>query len=250
MTSAGTLSGVARADSEKDPQQVAAMFDDVAAKYDRTNTLLSFGQDRRWRRLSVRALGADPGDLVLDVAAGTGVSTAAIRETGAWAVALDFSRGMLAAGARRQVPMVHADALHLPFADATFDAVTISFGLRNIVDVSAGLVEFARVTKPGGRLVVCEFSQPSRPYRWFYLPYLTYVLPRLARRFSSNGPAYRYLAETIQTWPAQRELATMIRDAGWEQVAWRNLTFGTVALHRAVRAGSPQVTAASSATGE
>jgi len=225
-----------RAGLEKNPQQVAAMFDDVAGKYDRTNTLLSFGQDRRWRRHSVRALDLMPGRQVLDVAAGTAVSTQELAATGAWSVAVDFSLGMLFAGASRAVPKVAADAMRLPFADASFDAVTISFGLRNVEDPGAALTELARVTRPGGQLLVCEFSRPRpAPIGWGYRWYLRNVLPRLARRFSSNPEAYTYLQETINSWPDQPTLARMITRSGWKDVAWKNLTFGVVALHHAVR---------------
>ncbi len=213
------------------------MFDAVADRYDLTNTVLSLGQDRRWRRAATAAVQARVGDRVLDVAAGTAVSTLPFAALGAFAVASDFSVGMLTAGAGRDVPKVAADALTLPFSDASFDAVTISFGLRNVSDVNAALVEFARVTRPGGRLVVCEFSRPV--WGWFdrlYREYLLRPLPWIADRVSSNPDAYRYLAESIRAWPDQRRLADQIGAAGWTQVGWRNLTFGIVALHRATRA--------------
>ncbi len=227
-----------RADLAKDPRQVAAMFDGVAGGYDRTNTLLSLGQDRRWRRHVVRALQPVPGERILDLAAGTAVSTQELTSTGAWCVAADFSLGMLAQGAQRGVPRVAADAMALPFADAAFDSVTIAFGLRNVVDPQAALAEMARVTKPGGQLLVCEFSRPRpAPIRWGYHWYSRHVLPRIARRFSSNPDAYAYLTESIRAWPDQRALAAMIARAGWAEVAWRNMTFGVVALHHAVRRG-------------
>ncbi len=231
---------MSRATLDKRPAEVAAMFDAVARRYDLTNTVLSFGQDRRWRRRTRQALALAPGELVLDVAAGTGVSTAELARSGARAVASDFSLGMLAAGSgrpgRRQLPFVAADALHLPFADAAFDAVTISFGLRNVSDVPAALAEFARVTRPGGRLVVCEFSTPVVPgFRQLYLNYLMRALPTIARRVSSNPEAYAYLAESIRSWPDQRALAVRIAESGWAGVQWRNLTGGVVALHRAHR---------------
>jgi len=231
-----------RASLDKQPADVAAMFDGVARRYDLTNTVLSFGQDRRWRRRTREALGLRPGERVLDVAAGTGVSTAELARSGASAVASDFSLGMLRAGIRRpdrrRLPFVAADALHLPFAEASFDAVTISFGLRNIVDVPAALAEFARVTRPGGRLVICEFSTPVVPgFRQLYLNYLMRALPWIAQRVSSNPAAYVYLAESIRGWPAQRALAERIAGSGWADVHWRNLTGGIVALHWAEREG-------------
>ncbi len=229
---------MSRASLEKKPRDVATMFDGVAKRYDLTNTVLSFAQDRRWRRRTRDALALRPGQRVLDVAAGTGVSTAELARSGASVVASDFSIGMLRAGAsrsgRRHLPFVAADALHLPFADAAFDAVTISFGLRNIEDVPAALAEFRRVTKPGGRLVICEFSTPVIPgFRQLYLNYLMRALPWIARRVSSNPDAYVYLAETIRSWHDQQALAKVIIEAGWTEVHWRNVTGGIVALHRA-----------------
>jgi demethylmenaquinone methyltransferase/2-methoxy-6-polyprenyl-1,4-benzoquinol methylase len=229
---------VSRADLDKDPQDVAAMFDGVARRYDLTNTVLTAGQDRRWRRLTREALALQPGERVLDLAAGTAVSTVELRRSGAWCVAADFSLGMLRAGAHRPVPKVAADALHLPFRDGAFDAVTISFGLRNFSDTGTALSELARVTRPGGRLVVCEFSRPTvAPFRMAYYAGLEHVLPAIAKRVSSNPEAYAYLGESIRDWPAQPELARCIVKAGWGDVAWRNLALGAVALHRATRAG-------------
>ena len=212
------------------------MFDAVARRYDVTNTVLSAGQDRHWRRATRAALTIKPGEAVLDLAAGTSVSTVELAKSGAWCVAADFSVGMLHAGAGRPVPKVAGDATCLPFADAVFDAVTISFGLRNVVDFSAGLREMARVTKPGGRLVVCEFSTPTIPvFSTLYKEYLMQALPRVARAVSSNPEAYVYLAESIRAWPDQPTLAAGIEAAGWSQVRWRNLTGGIVALHAAVK---------------
>jgi demethylmenaquinone methyltransferase / 2-methoxy-6-polyprenyl-1,4-benzoquinol methylase len=229
-----------RAGLDKDPRDVARMFDAVASRYDLTNTLLSGGQDKLWRIATRRALAPVAGERVLDLAAGTGVSTVELARDGAWCLAADFSLGMLRAGRQRGlhrgVPMAAADALHLPFADASFDAVTISFGLRNLVDPVAGLAEMARVTRPGGRLVVCEFSTPTwAPFAAVYHNYLMRALPAIATRVSSNPDAYVYLAESIRAWPNQAELAARIASAGWVDVAWRNLTGGIVALHRATR---------------
>jgi demethylmenaquinone methyltransferase/2-methoxy-6-polyprenyl-1,4-benzoquinol methylase len=217
------------------------MFDAVARRYDRTNTFMSLGQDHRWRRRTRQSLELCPGERVLDLAAGTAVSTIELAQTGAYAVGCDFSLGMLQAGRarpdRRNVPLVAGDALHLPFGDAAFDAATISFGLRNVADVGQALREMARVVRPGGRLVVCEFSRPTfAPFRRLYLNYLMRALPIVARRVSSSPDAYVYLAESIRNWPAQVELARLIAAAGWTEVHWRNLTGGIVALHRADRA--------------
>ncbi len=227
-----------RADLDKAPQDVASMFDTVAERYDLTNDILSAGQDRLWRRATVAAVGAAPGQAVLDIAAGTGTSSEPFADAGVHVVPADFSLGMLRVGQRRRPDLAFtaADATRLPFADASFDAVTMSFGLRNVVDVEAALREFARVTKPGGRLVVCEFSQPVwGPVRAAYLNYLMRALPAIARRTSSNPESYVYLAESIRAWPDQRGLADRIGAAGWAQVQWRNLSGGIVALHRATR---------------
>lgn len=225
-----------RAGLDKDPRDVAAMFDGVARRYDLTNTVLSGGQDRWWRRCTCLAVAAGPGERVLDLAAGTAVSTVELAGTGAWCVAADFSLGMLRAGRHRAVPLVGADALALPFADGVFDAVTISFGLRNVADPDAALAELARVTRPGGRLVVCEFSTPTfELFRTVYLGYLMRALPTLARAVSSNPAAYVYLAESIRAWPEQRALARRVAAAGWTDVQWRDLTGGIVALHRAIK---------------
>lgn len=222
-----------RASLEKKPQDVARMFDGVAKRYDITNTVLSFGQDKLWRRHTRELLNVKPGEKVLDLAAGTSVSTVELAKSGAWCVATDFSIGMLEAGSSRPVPKVAGDGMYLPFADNSFDAVTISFGLRNISDFRAGLREMARVTKPGGRLVVCEFSTPTwKPFRTVYMEYLMKALPRVATAVSSNPEAYVYLAESIRAWPDQEQLLRELKDAGWsEDTMYQNETGGIVALH-------------------
>ncbi|MEH0147561.1 demethylmenaquinone methyltransferase [Corynebacterium sp. Q4381] len=229
---------MAKADLDKQPFDVAGMFDDVGEKYDITNTVLSFGLDRKWRTRTRRRLDLKPGERVLDLAAGTAVSTVELAKSGAWVVACDFSQGMLAAGRERNVPKVAGDAMHLPFADNTFDAVTISYGLRNVHDFEAGLREMARVTKPGGRLAVNEFSTPVIPgFRTVYKEYLPVALPRVAKVFSSNPEAYEYLADSIRAWPSQEELARAINRNGWQDAGWQNLTGGIVAIHSAVKPG-------------
>jgi demethylmenaquinone methyltransferase/2-methoxy-6-polyprenyl-1,4-benzoquinol methylase len=213
------------------------MFDDVARRYDLTNDVLSLGQDRRWRKEVVEAVGPRPGETVLDLAAGTGTSSQPFRDHGATVVPCDFSLGMLQVGkrAKPRLPFIAGDGTRLPFADDSFDAVTISFGLRNIVDPDAGLREMRRVTRPGGRLVVCEFSHPTwTPFRTVYIEYLMKALPAVARAVSSSPDAYVYLAESIRAWPDQEGLAARIAAAGWDQPSWRNLSGGIVALHRAI----------------
>lgn len=227
---------MARADLDKQPSDVRRMFDAVARRYDLTNDVLSLGQDRRWRHEVVATVAAAPGELVLDLAAGTGTSSQPFADAGATVIPTDFSVGMLQVGkkARPALPFTAGDGTRLPYRDATFDAVTISFGLRNIVDPEAGLAELRRVTKPGGRLVVCEFSHPTnKAFRTVYMEYLMKALPRVSRAVSSSPDAYVYLAESIRAWPDQEGLARLIRAAGWTRPQWRNLSGGIVALHRA-----------------
>ena len=230
-----------RADLGKDPSRVSGMFDEVAAGYDRTNTVLSLGQDKLWRIATTRAVAPKPGQRILDLAAGTGASSVALARSGAEVTAGDFSPGMISEGRRRHghvpnVTFVQADAMALPFADDSFDAVTISFGLRNVNDPRLALREMLRVTAPGGRLVVCEFSHPQNPaFEGLYRFYNDRVLPVVAKTVSSNADAYDYLNESIRDWPDQVTLSSWIRDAGWTEVAHRDLTFGIVALHRAVK---------------
>jgi demethylmenaquinone methyltransferase / 2-methoxy-6-polyprenyl-1,4-benzoquinol methylase len=227
-----------RAHLDKRPAEVAAMFDQVAERYDFLNDLLSLGQDRSWRRFVASAVGAGPGERVLDLAAGTGTSSRAFTTAGAFCIACDFSFGMLQVGARRPGPVrfVAGDALRLPFADRSFDAVTISFGLRNVADPDAALAEMLRVTRPGGRLVICEFGH-LRPAALdaLYGRYLGAALPAVARRLTPAGDAYEYLAESIKDWPDQAELARRMGRAGWTEIRWRNLTLGVVTVHAARR---------------
>ncbi|WP_028050151.1 demethylmenaquinone methyltransferase [Cellulomonas sp. URHD0024] len=227
-----------RASLDKDPHDVAVMFDAVAARYDRTNDVLSLGQDRAWRRATIKAVDAQPGQTVLDLAAGTGTSSEPMADAGVRVIACDLSVGMLEVGKRRRpdLAFVAGDALHLPFADQSFDAVTMSFGLRNVSDVEGALEELYRVTKPGGRLVVCEFSRPTfAPFRTVYTNYLMRALPPVARAVTKAPDAYVYLAESIRAWPDQTELGRIVKSTGWSEVAFRNLTGGVVALHRATR---------------
>ena len=227
-----------RASLEKRPEEMAAMFDDVAPKYDIVNDILSLGQTRRWRRIVVDAVGAVPGQRVLDLAAGTGTSSEPYADAGVDVVACDFSVGMLKVGKRRRpdIDFVAGDATNLPFAENSFDASTISFGLRNVNEPKKALAEMLRVTKPGGTLVVAEFSHPVfAPFRTVYSEYLMRALPPVATRISSNPAAYVYLAESIRAWPSQDGLASWIEAAGWENCRYRNLSGGIVAVHRATK---------------
>ncbi|MFF9341516.1 MULTISPECIES: demethylmenaquinone methyltransferase [unclassified Streptomyces] len=224
-----------RANLDKQPHEVASMFDGVAANYDLTNDVLSLGQDRRWRKEVAKAVDARPAQRILDLAAGTATSSQPFARAGAYVVPCDFSLGMLRVGKQRHpwMPFTAGDGTKLPFKDDVFDAVTISFGLRNIQDTEQALRELYRVTKPGGRVVISEFSHPTwAPFRTVYEEYLMRALPPVARAVSSNPDAYVYLAESIQSWPDQPALAALLQKAGWSKVAWRNLTGGIVALHR------------------
>jgi demethylmenaquinone methyltransferase/2-methoxy-6-polyprenyl-1,4-benzoquinol methylase len=230
------LTLVTRASLDKQPHEVAAMFDHVAERYDRTNDVLSLGQDRLWRRAVERAVSALPGERVLDLAAGTGTSSMPFAAAGALVVPCDFSLGMLREGRRRRpsLSFVAGDAMHLPFADQSFDVVTISFGLRNVNDPDIALREMRRVTRPGGRLVLCEFSHPTwGPFRRVYLEYLVRAIPAIAKRVASNPEAYVYLGESIPAWPDQRAMASAITGAGWTRVRWRDLSGGIVTIHHA-----------------
>ena len=221
--------------AERTSQGVQRMFDRVAPRYDLANTVFSLGQDKAWRQAAARATRLATGEVAVDVACGTGALTRDLQALAPEAVVigLDFSQEMLkrAQGAR----FAAGDALALPLADASVDVVTIAFGLRNLPEPGQGLLEFRRVLRPGGRLVVCEFSQPVVPvFREVYRRYLTRLMPVAARRLTSDPEAYQYLARSIGAWPDQPGLARWLQEAGFAVVAWRNLSGGIVALHRGV----------------
>jgi demethylmenaquinone methyltransferase/2-methoxy-6-polyprenyl-1,4-benzoquinol methylase len=229
---------MSRANLSKDPDEVAAMFDGVAKRYDLVNDLLSLGRTKAWRKAATKIIAPAPGMQILDLAAGPGSSSEPLHKAGATVFATDFSEGMLAVG-RKSRPYLNfskADALNLPFEDNRFDVVTISYGLRNTVDYPKALAEARRVTKLGGRMVVVEFSHPTwRPFRTIYTEYLMKALPAIARRTSSNPDAYIYLAESIRAWPDQKGLASAMEKAGWGQISWKNLTGGVVAVHSGIK---------------
>ena len=228
-----------RATLSKFPSEVAGMFDGVADRYDVANEVLALGQTRVWRKALVNAVNPRQGETILDLAAGTGTSSLPTLERGAHVIPCDFSLGMLMVGhvRRPSLPFTAGDALHLPFGDGVFDAATMSFGLRNTQDPSQALRELHRVVRPGGRVVICEFSHPSmKVLNTLYSEYLMGAIPSVARAVASNPDAYTYLAESIQAWPDQRTLAGHMTQAGWSDVEWMNIHGGIVALHRAFRA--------------
>ena len=227
---------MSRANLNKDPDEVAAMFDGVAKRYDLVNDLLSLGRTKAWRKATTASIAPAPGMQILDLAAGPGSSSEPLYKAGATVFATDFSEGMLAQGrkARPYLNFSKADALNLPFEDNRFDVVTISYGLRNTVKYEKALAEALRVTKTGGRIVIAEFSHPTnRIFRTIYTKYLMRLLPAIAKKTASNPDAYVYLAESIRAWPDQAALAKSLKGAGWSNVSWKNLTFGVVAVHSA-----------------
>lgn len=231
----------------RDPARVRRMFESIAGRYDLLNRVLSAGLDVRWRRETARWLPTDAGAAVLDLCGGTGDLTLAIEREGraGRVVCCDFSHSMLARAERkfrRRAPAgrcvtVEGDGLRLPFPDATFDGVTVAFGVRNLADVDLGFREMLRVLRPGAALVVLEFSRPTAPVlSSLYRLYLDRVLPRVGDTVSGESGPYGYLARTIAGFPPPDILAGRIRDAGFAACEWRTRTGGIVALHRAFRA--------------
>lgn len=223
----------------KAPTEVAAMFDTVAESYDKTNDLLSFGQDRIWRKKVLKEVNPVSGQTILDLAAGTGSSSIVFKKPGVRVIASDFSKGMLEVGKKRhpELEFVFADATKLPFENNSVDAVTISFGLRNVQEPKVALNEMLRVLKPGGKVVICEFSKVNVPIiKQLYGFYLKRILPRLSSLLAKNQGAYEYLAESIIAWPNQQELVAWLSQAGFENSQYKNASFGVVAIHSGTKA--------------
>lgn len=236
-----------RTKAERDhARQVREMFAGIAGRYDLLNHLLSLNYDRRWRRLVADDLASAlaPGAKVLDVACGTGdlVLEIAKRFQQPMAIGVDFCRPMLerarakAADRASSIKLVEADALKLPFRDQSFDAVSIAFGLRNLADFEAGLQELFRVTKPGGQVLILEFSRPAVPgFRALFNSYFHNLLPFIGGVVSGSRRAYQYLPRSVASFPDQERLSQMMSDSGFRDVAYRNLTGGVAALHRGLR---------------
>ena len=213
-----------RADLSKVPEEIASMFDSVASRYDAMDTLMTGGMNNVWMTALRKAVAPHPGERILDLAAGTGTSSASLAKGGAEVVACDLSEGMIEVGRERhpEIEFVHGNAMDLDFEDGSFDAVALR--------------EMARVVRPRGRLVVLEFSTPpSRVFRGLYNVYQSTVMPAIARVASTNDGAYDYLVESIRQWPAQEEIGRMIAANGWSEVEYRNLTGGIACMHRAVK---------------
>jgi demethylmenaquinone methyltransferase/2-methoxy-6-polyprenyl-1,4-benzoquinol methylase len=237
-------SGVSK---DEHARRVREMFAGIAGRYDLLNHLLSGNIDKRWRRIVAEKLRPALGEnsIALDVACGTGdLSLVIAEQCGARVVGVDFCRPMLEIAARKSVgqariaPFIEGDALKLPFADASFDAATIAFGLRNLSDVGVGLRELRRILKPGGRLVILEFSRPIVPgFRALFQFYFSRVLPRIGGLVSGSRGAYEYLPDSVSKFPDQARLAAMMREAGFENVEYRNLTGGIAAMHSGARPG-------------
>ena len=223
--------------------RVGRVFDAVADRYDVMNDVMSLGLHRLWKAFAVGVARVRPGERILDIASGSGDLARALRARGADVCMTDINHRMLERGRDRTLDAgqlaaaIQCDAEHLPFPDAHFDGVTVGFGLRNMTRKDRALAEMARVLKPGGRLLVLEFSRVwkalERPYAWYSFE----VLPRLGARIAGDAAAYRYLAESIRMHPDQRELAAMMEQAGFGRVEYFNLAAGVVALHRGWKLG-------------
>ena len=235
--------GYERVSPDEKTARVRDVFDSVAGNYDLMNDLMSGGLHRLWKRFALAQTGLRPGQRALDVASGTGdIGAGLARQVGAsgLAVLTDINREMLSRGRDRlidqglaaQVQFLIANAECLPFADRSFDCVTIAFGLRNVTDKAAALASMRRVLRPAGRLLVLEFSKPTlEMLKPAYDAYSFNVLPRLGGIIAGDAASYRYLAESIRMHPDQQTLAAMFRDAGFDECRWHNLAGGVVALH-------------------
>src|SRR4051812_44662749 len=236
--------GFEKVPEDEKARRVAGVFDSVAARYDLMNDLMSAGLHRVWKRFTVAQSGLKAGQRALDVAGGTAdLAIQFARRVGpaGEVVLTDINAEMLARGRDRTLdagvilPAVQCDAEHLPFADSHFDCVSVAFGLRNMTHKDRALAEMRRVLRPGGRLLVLEFSRVWQPLQPLYDAYSLKVLPLLGKLVVNDSESYRYLAESIRVHPGQEGLKTMMEQAGLERVEYFNLTAGVVALHRGYR---------------
>jgi demethylmenaquinone methyltransferase/2-methoxy-6-polyprenyl-1,4-benzoquinol methylase len=235
----------AQGDVDKTPTRIAGMFDAIAPRYDLLNHVLSAGLDARWRRRAISELRLEPGARILDLCTGTGdLAVAALRaQPAASVVGVDFAGEMLRLASRKarslglsSVRLIRGDGTRIPLADATCDAATIGFGIRNVVDPRAALAELARVLRPGGRLAILEFGQPRVPgIRTMYAWYFRYLLPRVGKMVSKHQSAYSYLPASVGTFPPPAEFAATIGATGFSQVRAVPLSFGIVYLYVAER---------------
>jgi len=238
---ADTDFGFKRIPEEQKARHVEEVFDRVAGRYDLMNDLMSFGLHRLWKAFAVSVARIRPGECVLDVASGSGDLARAFAARGARVWMSDINGPMLARGRDRlfdaghMTPAVRCDAERLPFGNASFDCVSVGFGLRNMTRKDTALAEMVRVLKPGGRLLVLEFSQVWKPLQKPYDLYSFHVLPWLGEKVAGDAAAYRYLAESIRMHPDQPTLAAMLERSGLEQVEYFNLAAGAVAVHRGIK---------------
>ena len=232
------MSGAGPASGTMPETQVRAMFDRIAGIYDGINTLMTAGMHHAWRRRAVDLAGVGPGSRALDVATGTGDLAVELASRGAAVTGMDFSPGMLEL-AREKAPAIEfeeGDALALGYEDASFDAVTVGFGARNFADLERGLQEMARVTKPGGRVVVLEITQPQRPpLSWFFRAWFDRIVPLLGR-VAGESVAYTYLPSSVRRFPGPQALARSMAEAGLTDVRWVLTAGGIIAIHSGTRA--------------
>lgn len=233
------VEGEGRAEAVRD------LFAAVAPRYDLVNDLQSFGLHRLWKRRLIRWAGVKPGDRYLDLCCGTGDIALALSRAGAEVTGVDFSEPMLAVARRRGAVgtggggpcFEQGDALRLRFGEGEFDGVTIGYGLRNLEDLERGLAEMARVTRPGGVLVVLDFAKPRwRWWRWWYFLHLRTVVPVLGRWMCGDAATHAYILESLLRYPEAGDIARRMERAGWGSVEWRELFGGIMTLHRGVRA--------------